>query len=666
MPDFAKDLEIALDPSTEPEILATLERSPDPTVREAVTCNPNTPAEVLLRLGAEFPAQLLDNPLFTLLILENPNLAAEMPLKTIQSLLQQQNAPAYLWERAGDRAPIEVQLALTARLDTSAQTLQRLMQSKHARVAQAASLHVNITDELGDDWQDKLRSQIDKAADSQNFGSNSPAIYVLCSFAIFPKFLVEYFLQAPKHSDFCHKIAYSVADPNFWEGLANHPDSSVRYALLNNHHVTPDICRSVVLDEEHKLKAARNSTTPAYYLTKLALDPDAKVRQAVAGNTNVPRSLLYDLVKDPDREVTRSAYQKLRELEDNSKNPYDLLSNPKTPTEVVESLLPRHREEALAHPNVPQHYLFEYAQNADWELRKAVASNPNLPLPLIEALAEDDDLDFEKLVRDRIAYHPQTPLKILLKDLARESRLELAVAAQIYPKSSARAKLNGIIDILAEESTSPLEKIVQRLIDDVGVEACQFLAGRSDLPAEFLVRLASHSDLKVREKVAQNQNTPVSALEMLAKDDAVEVRLSVAGRRELSSATVETLVSDRDFQVRQRAAFNPNLSLAAIERILCSSRAFEFLQWHPQCLWLNPEIVPQIVDFYARSQSQLARLIALSQSQVSEEMLAEKSLSIRWLDRLAVARNARTPVSVLQRLTEDANVLVRAAARDAR
>ena len=45
--------------------------------------NPNTPTEVLLNLGAEFPEQLLDNPVFFLLLLENLNLVEQMPVTTL-------------------------------------------------------------------------------------------------------------------------------------------------------------------------------------------------------------------------------------------------------------------------------------------------------------------------------------------------------------------------------------------------------------------------------------------------------------------------------------------------------------------------------------------------------------------------------------------------------
>ncbi|WP_414514888.1 hypothetical protein [Nostoc sp. PCC 9305] len=76
---------VAAEPSTDPELLRELALSTDKITRQSVAGNPNTPSDVLLKLGAEFPSQLLDNPVFPLLLLENLNLVAEIPLPTSSS-----------------------------------------------------------------------------------------------------------------------------------------------------------------------------------------------------------------------------------------------------------------------------------------------------------------------------------------------------------------------------------------------------------------------------------------------------------------------------------------------------------------------------------------------------------------------------------------------------
>lgn len=63
---------MARDENTASNILANLAKSDDYQTRQYVIANPNTPTEVLFSLGAKFPEELFSNPIFDLLILENP------------------------------------------------------------------------------------------------------------------------------------------------------------------------------------------------------------------------------------------------------------------------------------------------------------------------------------------------------------------------------------------------------------------------------------------------------------------------------------------------------------------------------------------------------------------------------------------------------------------
>ena len=56
---------------TAPDILTTLSNDSDAKVRLLVASNPNTPVNVLQKLGEEFPDAITDNPIFNLLLLEN-------------------------------------------------------------------------------------------------------------------------------------------------------------------------------------------------------------------------------------------------------------------------------------------------------------------------------------------------------------------------------------------------------------------------------------------------------------------------------------------------------------------------------------------------------------------------------------------------------------------
>lgn len=69
-PEIKRNIASAED--TPADILEKLSSDSDRTVRALVASNPNTPTEVLFNLGAEFPDEITANPIFNLLMLENP------------------------------------------------------------------------------------------------------------------------------------------------------------------------------------------------------------------------------------------------------------------------------------------------------------------------------------------------------------------------------------------------------------------------------------------------------------------------------------------------------------------------------------------------------------------------------------------------------------------
>jgi hypothetical protein len=84
---------IAKNPNADPELLRKLASGAYEKIRESVAGNPNTPTDVILDLGANFPKQMLNNPVFPLLMLENSNLAKEMPWQTRNKLYGYKTCP---------------------------------------------------------------------------------------------------------------------------------------------------------------------------------------------------------------------------------------------------------------------------------------------------------------------------------------------------------------------------------------------------------------------------------------------------------------------------------------------------------------------------------------------------------------------------------------------
>lgn len=91
-----------------------------------MAANPNTPTEILLKLGAEFPEQLLSNLVFSLLLLENPNLVEQMPLTTLLSILKLERVPVSFLEWAAGHSNRDVLLAVVKNPNTPRSALERL------------------------------------------------------------------------------------------------------------------------------------------------------------------------------------------------------------------------------------------------------------------------------------------------------------------------------------------------------------------------------------------------------------------------------------------------------------------------------------------------------------------------------------------------------------
>ncbi|MDK3155129.1 hypothetical protein QPK87_00810 [Kamptonema cortianum] len=133
-------LQQASNPNTPPEQLRELATCEDVAIRQLVVANPNTPTEVLWRLGKLFPAQLLENPLLPLLFLENPNLIVQIPDETLVRLFELETVPDCLYQRL-TQAKLNVRRAIAKNLNTPVPWLEHLAQDPEEWVRGAIALN---------------------------------------------------------------------------------------------------------------------------------------------------------------------------------------------------------------------------------------------------------------------------------------------------------------------------------------------------------------------------------------------------------------------------------------------------------------------------------------------------------------------------------------------
>ncbi len=503
--------QVALNPSTPPEVLQKLAHSSDATTRQHVAANPNTPTDVLLSLGSEFPEALLDNPIFSLLLLENPNLVHEIPLSTLRSLLKCETVPVSLLEQAANNSDMAVQLAVATNVHTPQTVLAKLMHN-YGEVSNAAQLHVTLAGEMTSGWHEAALKAI-KTTDftfspylNTEFKPEQ-CIEQLEKRGLVPKFVIEQ-LAKHEHKSIRQLIARNPNLPvNLLEQLAQDGDKEVRRNVAANPKTPVPFLERLAQDGDKEVRrnVAANPKTSAQFLEQLALDGDKEVRRDLAKNPNIPIQLLEKLARDSDDAVRECVASNrntpdwlLKRLarDDDDFVRQSVASNPKTPVRFLKHLVwddfDFTRWAVASNPSTPVQFLEQLARDSDRSFRGYVAQNPNIPIQLLEQLAQDSDPE----VRMSVAQNPKTPIW-LLEELARDE----AYFVRAFVASNSNTPV-GLLEQWAQDDDSSFHAYVAR---------------NSNTPVRLLEQLARHEDC-VRRFILQNPRTPVKLfLELILK-----------------------------------------------------------------------------------------------------------------------------------------------------
>lgn len=132
----------AKDETTAPDVLTELSISEDKLTRQYVASNPNTPIETLAMLSKEFPDEIVDNPIFDLLLLEDPE---SIFIKIY--LARSSKTPPETLERLINDREIKVRAAVAENPYTTVDILEKLAKPKdqHLLVFLTIARHQNIS-----------------------------------------------------------------------------------------------------------------------------------------------------------------------------------------------------------------------------------------------------------------------------------------------------------------------------------------------------------------------------------------------------------------------------------------------------------------------------------------------------------------------------------------
>jgi hypothetical protein len=695
-------LNLATADTTSIEVLKQLATDKNAEVRMAVASNPNTPQDILRHLGQEFPDAIVANPIFNILLLENPesqfirlSLArssttsletlaklAKLPDEEILcAIAQNPNTPVAILEQLVQHPPqiydyddpdgteFDRLFSCIARNPNTPESLLiRLAQHSSGSVEYAIVENPNTPAAILEKFANWRNSTMHQAI-ARN--PNAPTA-VLEKLAGEQSGEIRKLVKAhPKASDLAIAIVDFMEEKpgtpiHLLEKFAKHSSPSVRRLVADHPHTPSHVLELLSLDsaEYVPLKVAKHPNASATALEGVAKWLVTKYQQASPSNKQFYQGPAIALIKRSN--VTAAALETLFSVEVNAIAQLatappsillkltehersfqdihflgDLVKNPNTPAEAIEILVPRLKREQ--HPNTI-HYL------------SAVAEHPNTPVQLLEELAT------HQLLCTAVGKNPSTPVE-LLRRLANDPK----------PKIGA---LSGV----AENKNTPVDLLL-RFVASSDVYVRQGLAGNTAAPVTIVETLANDRAAIVRAKLAKNPSVPVFILERLAADPDDKVHESLVKNPKTPTELLAPFVDAPNRQVRRGVAKHPNASIDSVMRLAADPD-----YWVRGEISQRPDLCETVLEKLAETTLvQATYNDDFEESDILDRIAIHPQTPVRILEmlatnqpvslyqrfggafffgiRIAVASNVNAPISVLEKLAEDKQPEVRTAAK---
>lgn len=657
--ELAKDQKlarlVAANPSAPPDLLSKLSRSNDKPTRSACAANSSTPVEALLELGSQFPEQLIENPVFDLLILGNPDIFAELPVSTVNSLLKRDVVPVELirwaWKNHG-HSTLE---SLLLNPSTPADIVNELCHHESNDVRIAAELHCSR--ELPEWARTRLGASAIEISEiyeqlaipySAKLDDVILSVLSNCRGARLDELLRlipdEVFLE------FAHG---KKASAQALELLSVHPSDNIREVVARNPRTPGHSLLDLAKDKSYSVRASvayiyqdltkekigsLDEKTLAELLMILLNDKHEYVRHWIPMSKILPKDILGSLAKDPSDMVR-----------------VQVAKNPRTPIEAIRILASdssqKVRQWIARHAATPSELLAKLGRDEDSEVRRQVATNVNTPPDVLALLSEDDD----PAIRCRVALNKCSPRDVLErlasdadKDVLHGIGRNVETPSEIVLKLS-RHSSAGVRSGAALNPKAPAE-ILHKLADDASKNVREAAALNKATPVEALERLAQDSVERIRFEVARNQSATDAIFAKLAEDSSIYVRSMVAENSRTPLHVLETLAKDRSNRVSKEASKN----LQAQTQDEDDANANELFT----ALSLD-----EVCDQWCKgAQPTPIRRFLLQLPECPAPLLAKNLRSRSWLERLAIAQNPSTPEATLKKMVSDGNHLVHHAA----
>ncbi len=712
---------VAKNANAAPDLLRDLISSPDNIVRKNVAGNPNTPTVTLWELGTEFPQQLLKNPVFSLLLLENPNFVADIPLITLQGLLKLDEVSPQFLELATSHDDVEVLLTILMNPKTPKTALQKLTQLQNIEVAEAARLHISLAGEMQQGWDEAALL----AMQTTNLPRDRQSEIFLWAIGAIPKYLLKTLdaevrlhiaeslntneqilamLATDSYSKVRAMVAQNPHTPSevveelmgdvsdiVREAVAHHPltpltlhqQFQIQLEATENPVISQEILRQLSTSQWMRIRlgVAAHSKAQQEILLQLASDEDVMVRKAVALNLNSSAQALEQLAKDNDDWI-----RKIVAIHPNNPTKIGCDRQKKTIYDYISTAraqgIPIMPVYAVYDPNL----LTAMAESTNYDTRQRVAQHPNTPIHVLEKLADKEDSSILETILTNLCRNSKTP-DSTLQDLAQTSDFKIcaAVARHRNTESTTLAQLAKhhrweVRTVVAKNLKTPfvtLVKLIQDKHQTVRIAAINNPYAPASIleqldvlknPNTSLQTLNTLSDSKwaiVRQGVARHPNTDKNLLKQLAEDNISMVRQGVAENPVTPGSLLELLAIDKDDAVVVAVASHPNTSLNILEQLAILGKPGNQIKQTALKALMNrfPDKISQVLADCITSYTPIfTRLLVFLHPSTPSEILAQNIHSSSWLERYAIAQNPNTPEGIRAALTHDGNRIVRGAA----
>lgn len=221
--------------------------------------------------------------------------------------------------------------------------------------------------------------------------------------------------------------------------LSRENDSDVRGMVALNPSAHPDTLAGLVEDPSRYVRSyiAENPSTSAITLSRLAKDEESTVRQLTAGNSNTPDHVLSELAHDDEGEVAAAALNNIKATHQMMRDAvtkhagygnkvHDTLGKrDDLPSDVLSSIATKKNQYALRNPALSVETMKSIVSGEDAAGAYHIASNPSLPIELMEGIMQDKDKKTNPYWRKALALNPSAPGHMLASLYGNDTRDQL-------------------------------------------------------------------------------------------------------------------------------------------------------------------------------------------------------------------------------------------------